>query len=317
MFRARVPSSTRAGRLRVMSLASADMTRCRLAWLALPLAAAFSQAASDIDGAADPSGLERFPGSWIVAYSANAEQRSYEFVTGRVDRSRRDLRVDASRRLAAQLVRVTYQAPEGARLDDVVAHYRGLIADRQAAIAFECEGRDCGRSTAWANGVFGVKELVAPDASQFYLAATFDDWLAAIYVVQRGNRRVYAHVDLARGEQLAERNTELADRLLRRGFAVLPVAPDATGRLDGPALAALDEIAAQLADVGERPLAVVCHLDGAAEFSITPSQACAEQAAERLRAAGLDVAGFGGGALLPRPGAAARRLELVLPNTDR
>ena len=299
------------------SLAPADMVLCRLAWLALPLAAAFSQAAPDIDGAADPAGLARFPGSWIMAHSASDEPRSYEFVTGRVDRSRRDLRIDAGQRLTAQLVRVTYQAPEGTRLHDVVDHYRGLIADRQAAVAFECEGRDCGRSTAWANGVFGVKELVAPDASQFYLAATFDDRLAAIYVVQRGNRRVYAHVDLARGEKLAEGSADLVDRLLQRGFAVLPVAPDATGRLDGAALAALDEIAAQLAGIGSRTLAVVCHLDGAAEFSIPPSQACAEQAAERLRAAGLGVAGFGGGALLPRPGAAARRLELVLPNAER
>ena len=298
-----------------MSVVPADVTRCRLAWLALPLAAAFSQAASDFDGVADPAGLERFPDSSIVAYSPDAEHRSYEFVTGRVDRSRRDLRVDASQRLTVRLVRVTYQAPAGTRLDDVVAHYRRLIAAQQAAVAFECEGRDCGRSTAWANGVFGVKELVAPDSSQFYLAATFDDWLAAIYVVQRGNRRVYAHVDLARGAKDVEANVELADRLRRQGFAVLPVVPDATGRLDGAALAALDEVATQLADFGGQALAVVCHLDGGADFSIAPSRACADQAARQLRTAGVDVAGFGGGALLPRSGEATRRLEIVLPHT--
>lgn len=291
------------------------MNQRLFAWLALPLIALPSAAALDIEGSVDAPGLQRFPGAWIVAYSANDERRGYELVTGRVDRSRRDLRIDSSRRVAAQLMRITYQAPQDARFDEVIAHYRQQVAGKAATIAFQCRGLDCGRSTAWANDVFGVKELVAPDAEQFYLAAAFDDSLAAIYIVQRGNRRVYAHVDLASDATASESEATLADQLRRRGFAVLPMALGAAGQLDGAALLALDEVAAQLTPLAGRTLYVVCHLDGDVESAMQRSQACADQAAKRLQGGAVNVRGFGAGALLPRSGAAARRLELVLPNT--
>ena len=145
--------------------------------------------AADVDGAEDPPVAVRFPGSTIVAFQPETRQRSYEFVTGRVDRSSRDLRVDRGERVPATLSRVTYLTPEGARFDDVAGHYRSIVAGLDAEVAFTCRGRDCGRSTVWANDVFGVKELVAPDAAQFYLAATTNEAVLAIYVVQRGNRR--------------------------------------------------------------------------------------------------------------------------------
>ena len=301
--------------------------RQRCACLGLTVLAPWALAAADIEDARDPPGLARFPDSRIVAYSEGDERRSYEFVTGRVDRRGRDLHIDSSSRVVARLLRVTYQAPEGTRLDDVVDHYRALVAGQQADVAFECRGRDCGRSTAWANGVFGVKELVAPDASQFYLAASFGESLAAIYAVQRGNRRIYAHVDLVRdvanrsdgsGSSVAgAASGDLMETLLRRGFVVLPIAPDVAGELDVAALAALEETGAELAAIGGRSLYVVCHLGDDVANARTLSEVCADRAAKRLQRTGVNAEPFGAGALLPRPGMAARRLELVLPGVRR
>ena len=241
----------------------------------------------------------------------------YEFVTGRVDRSQRDRRIDSSRRVAAELVRVTYRAPAGTRHQDVIAHYRSLVADLQGEIAFTCHGRDCGRSTVWANDVFGVKELVAPDSAQFYLAAAIGDGLLAIYVVQRGNRRVYAHVDMARVEATARHAVQspgVADSLARQGYAVLAdVVPDADGTLGAGALAALAGRAGQLAVAAERTLHVVCHLPGTAAAALARSNRCAQQAAAALREAGVESVPFGAGPLLPRAGSPAARIELVLP----
>jgi len=277
-----------------------------------------SHAAEDLPDTDDPPGLERYPGSWIVAYTPPAMLRNYEFVTGRVDRSGRTARVDDSMRLAAEVVRVTYRAADGTRFDDVVEHYRDQIVDRGAEVAFTCQARDCGRSTSWANSVFGVKELVAPDSSQFYLAARTDRTLMAVYVVQRGNRRIYAHVDLGTADAppVADADAGLAGQLRQQRFAVVAdVVPALDGGLDASDLAAVDAAAAQIAGLEGSTLYVVCHLDaGGTEASMARSAACAETVVGRLRTAGITAFGFGGGPLLPRAGFPANRVELVMPH---
>ena len=134
----------------------------RLGACTLALAAPLAVGAEDQEGSADPPGLVRFPDSWIVAYEPPTPMRGYEFVTGRVDRSQRDRRIDSAQRIAGRLVRVTYRLPTGTRYEDVIGHYQSLVADQDGEVVFTCRGRDCGRSTVWANDVFGVKELVAP-----------------------------------------------------------------------------------------------------------------------------------------------------------
>lgn len=285
------------------------------AWLALCAAPAL--AAEDVPGASDPPGIARFPGAWIVAYRGEAPLRRYAFVTGRVDRSHRDLRMDRGERVAARLLQATYRLPDGTRLEDAVAHYAEAVEALGLPVAFTCRGRDCGRSTVWANDVFGVKELVAPDPAQFYLAASDGQTLLAIYVVQRGNRRVYAHVDRALREVPAtEDAAALVARLRQDGFLMVPNAtPDAAGALPPAAVAALGELGEQLAgEVAE--VHVVCHMAGPVAESKPASERCAEEAAGALAGAGIEATGYGGGPLLPRRGAPGRRVELVLPSSE-
>ena len=298
---------------------------------ALAAASLFATApavAQDVAGAEDPPGLERFAGAVVVARN-RADLRDYEFVTGRVERSRRERRVDSSVRVPANVTRVTYQTPPGTRLEDVVEHYRAALAGIDEV--FACQGRDCGRSTAWANDVFQVKELVAPDAAQFYMAAAGEDELVAVYVVQRGNRRVYAHVEFARGKGIGALaqgegmppaqdssgafGNGIAGALLRQRFAILPdVIPDNSGELGRASREALEAAAAGVADLG-RKVYVVCHLAGEqdADTAVQQSLRCAQAAASLLQAQGVDVAPFGAGPMLPRPDAPPRRVELVLP----
>ena len=285
-------------------------------WLAFGAVPAL--AAADLRGAADPPGLVRFPGTWIVSYRGEHPVRRHAFVTGRVDRSHRDLRVDRGERVAARLLRVTYRAPDDTRLEDVAAHYAEAVDAMAMAVEFTCRGRDCGRSTVWANDVFGVKELVAPDATQFYLAASDGRVLLSVYVVQRGNRRVYAHVDRAVKEAPAREDAAaLVDALRRDGFVVLPgVAPDASGRIEAEALAALGDIASLVAELIDKVF-VVCHMGGPALAAEQTSQRCAERAAGPFAAAGLEASPHGAGALLPRRGMVQGRVELVLPSPAR
>ena len=263
-----------------------------------------------------------FPDAAVVARSPPEFSRSHEFITGRVERSHRELRIDRSTRVSANLSRATYRTPPGTRLADVVAHYQAATAAFR--LIFSCQGRDCGRNTAWANDVFGVKELVAPDAAQFYLAAATPNALVAVYVVQRGNRRVYAHVEVAGGEDVgtlvedgeppsAVPSKLLLETLRRQGYVVLAdAAPDDSGRFNDAALDALDAAAVALRTL-PRQVHVVCHMQGEVTAAQERSKACAEQGAARLRAAGVDANGFGAGPFLPRRGAPSQRLELVAP----
>lgn len=292
------------------------------------LTAANTFAQTDVAGSSDPAGMTRYPGAWIVEYSPEKSVRSYEFVTGEVARIRREVRIDRSIRVSARLARITYRTPSGTRLDDVVEHYEAVVDDLGGRVDFACRGQECGRSTLWANQVFGVKELAAPDPAQSYLATTIDGSnlgladadsaaLVSIYVVQRPNRRVNAHVDFAvvatdASSSLAE---DVVKALNSKGFAVIrAAAPNRSGELGEDAISALGDLAAVLTPFAGR-IVVVCHLGSLddPEESRRRTEACAERGSQRLREAGVDAGAFGAGAFLPREGEPHDRLELVIP----
>lgn len=292
----------------------------------LTASAAFAQ--TDVPGSSDPGGMPRYPGAWVAVYSPQTGVRSYEFVTGEVARVRREVRIDRSVRTAAKVTRVTYRTPNGTRLDDVVEHYEDVIRDLGGRVDFSCRGQECGRSSLWANQVFGIKELAAPDVAQFYLASTLSgsavgladsgsSALVSIYVVQRPNRRVNAHVDFAvvTSQSSGSSAEEVVKALNSIGFSVVTTAsPNPSGEFDEDSLKALDDLAPALAPFAGR-IVVVCHLGSVddPEESRRRAEACAERGAERLRAAGVEAGVFGAGAFLPREGASPDRLEFVVP----
>ena len=282
-----------------------------------------SHAAEDVSGSADPSAVERFPRSWIVEYTEPGAPEPYEFITAPVDRIKRDVRVEAVR-VEGPLTRVTYRIPDGERLDDVIAHYETRIAAISPGIVFSCRGPDCGRSTIWANQIFGVAELAAPNRNQFYLAAPVrvdgQGQLVAFYAVQRGNRRVYAHLDIVvpQGPTPFDATLTLAGALERTGFVVVEgVEPDAEGNLSAEALTALDDLAGGLGELSGETFHVVCHVYGPRSVDALTGAAerCATVAAGRLEeAAGITAVAHGLGPIAPGGAGAASRVEVVLPN---
>lgn len=296
------------------------------------LAATGALAQSDAPGSSDPAGLSRFPGAWIIEYSPETGVRSFEFITGQVARIRREVRIESSMRTAARLSRVTYRTPNGTRLDDVVDYYEDIIDGLGGREQFTCRGQGCGHSTIWANQIFGIKELAAPDGAQFYLATTIEGsalglpdsgteaWVS-VYVVQRPNRRVNAHLDFAivTPESSGNSAEDIVKLLNSRGFAVIEAAaPNISGALDDDALAALDDLAPALGPFADR-IVVVCHLgsDVDPENARQVSETCAETGSARLGAAGVQAGAFGAGAFLPREGAPPDRLELVVPGAKQ
>ena len=286
-------------------------------WLilaALPVGAV--TAAEDVPGSRDPLGIERFPDSWIVAYQLDERPRSHIFVLGRLSRIRRDLRVEHEVRAASTLERVTYEMPAGTLREEVIAHYQERIGGERL---FSCRGRDCGRSNLWANEVFKEAVLYGPDANQFYFAGEYRDHLLALYVIERGNRRIYAHLEVLKPmQEVALGATEqILERLAGDGLALVEgVVPSRDGGLPAEGRTLLNELANGLGSFQGQTIYVVCHLYGqqSAEELLERSARCAGSAVAELdREGGPELVPFAAGPLLPRTGAGAR-LELVLPH---
>ncbi len=284
--------------------------------LPLLLAAGGPANAADVEGAVDPLGLSRVPHSWIVAYERDDALLPREYALGRVDKTRRNVRVEHEVRAAATREWATYEMPSGTQPDDVIEHYLAVLDTEPL---FSCRGRDCGRSNLWANEIFKRATLYGPDANQFYFAGEKAGALVALYVIERGNKRVYAHIEVLRPEEQVAvgRNSQVLDRLAGDGRVLVDgVTPDQLGNLNDAAIERLETLAEGLNVFSAQTVYVVCHLYGSesAALLIERSQTCAASAIERLtRDGGPELVPFGAGPLLPRVGMSAR-IELVLPH---
>lgn len=279
--------------------------------MARPLAAA-----EDLAGAVDPLEITRYPFSWIVGYERDDRPLPREYALGRVDKTRRDVRVEHEVRVSATREWATYEMPGGTQPADVIDHYLEALS---AEALFTCRGRDCGRSNLWANEIFKRAILYGPDRNQFYFAGQYRDHLIALYVIERGNKRVYAHLEVLNPEsQVALRhNAQIFERLAGEGAATLDgVVPGRMGNLGEAELAMLTELVPRLSVFAGQTVFVVCHLYGSdpGTLLLERSTRCADQAAAALRSAeGPELVPFGAGPLLPRVGTSSR-IELILPH---
>jgi hypothetical protein len=290
----------------------------------------------------ESSGLSAYPGARLASSVVDQEVTHYDFVLGAVERTGGAMRAKRSVRLAGHVDRLTFEIPDGISTDEVAEHYRVQLAEQNYRVLFECRARECGKSTVWANSVFGLAMLYGPDRFQRYLAARRQidadhERLVAIYVTQRGNRKVYAHVETVlpnapsglEAPSGSSGTSDIVTVLERDGFVVLNgVRPDAKGQFGVGARQALLEIGEQLAALPRsEPYVVVCHLSGSSgsgdlESIRARSERCAERARSTLDPDGtLQLKIFGAGAYAPRSAPSSgqgsaqenARVELVAP----
>lgn len=286
----------------------------------LAAAGAAGAADKDLPGSRDPLGIARFPHAAIVRYEQDDDPNVREFVVSRVDRKQREVRIENEIRVPATLESATYEMPAGTRRDEVIEHYLARLGPDEV---FRCRARACGRSNDWANSIFGQAMLYGPDSNQFYLAGERDGRLVSVYVIERGNKRIYAHLQVLTPEEpvAIRRNRQVAERLGADGLAMLDgVHPRRDGSLPDEARQVLADVAGGLAIFGGEQIYVVCHLYGSdptAEL-LTRAGACAEDAVAILGAVeGPEYVPFAAGPLLPRVSGNVSRIELVLPRRLR
>ena len=281
----------------------------------------------DVPESFDVREVDRFPRSWIVLFDAAEESRPHEFIVGPVDKMGQEVRFERAIRVEGEKIRVTYQIPPGFQLAEVLEHYEKQMRRTADKVLFRCHGPACGRSSIWANDVFGIRLMTAPNRNQYYLAATFKvdgkQMLVAVYLVERGNKRIYVHVEqIVTGARFDfDGNRNFAERLAKRGFVRIDgIVPNGQGALDENQLEQLDVLAESLTSFAGQQVYEVCHLYGSMKVDklLERSEECAELAAERIaEVSGVTTIPFGTGPMAPTEESTDSRLELVLPSRLR
>jgi len=305
-----------------------------LGWLATTVTGLAAQGSADVAGSADYAGINRFPGSYIVDYRHDTNT-VYSLALGRMQRVTGRVAPSHSERFQGDLYRITYEIPDGFNAQEVFDHFRSQLLDADQQELFVCQGRDCGSSNFWANDLFGNRILYGPENGQFYMASAYQhehegetiSGYAALYVITRANRRLYAHLEFLElpeeraAEQRAAQDMSpqtLSQRLQQDGGTVLPgVIFDENDQLsDSRGIDVLAQVlnaepAVNVYIVGH--LQADASLDQQLERSLLRATRVRDALIERgIAGSRLDVHGVGPLAPFCRPGPCAQRIEVLV-----
>lgn len=296
--------------------ASGRLVRQGLAscWFLLLFGAATVQAIPDARGSSDLDWLSRYPNSWIVDYSQQ-QVPQYILATGSMKKVNGVVAPAHQLYLSGLLTRITYRLPTGHSSQDAFAMLQQQLAKQPAEVLFNCQGRFCGESNQWANFQFKISKLYGIDREQQYQAIkltadTVQPSYLALYTVKRGNKRVYAHIDLI--EPVKARS----DEETAEGSAANSPVTGTTATLLGQ-LQAVERVYPQLEQIEESQLRVLSQwlaqnpqqklfLIGHSNADLGTDNGSSQQQAEQARQWLLDrgipaaqVEAFGVGALAP------------------
>lgn len=267
-------------------------------FLATQSAAVWAQLGGTSPSGVDFSLIERFPGAEVVDYRTPGTT-NYRLPLDRMQRVNGRVSAGREQRVTGALSRITYQIPENYSGADVFEHYSAQMLAAGPEL-FRCQGRGCGSSVFWANDVFENRILYGPEAEQYYLASTVrgDEQnisaYLALYVITRGNRRVYAHLDII---ELTNRTSDVPTNSPEA--LALQIQQEGSVILQGVAFDAQDEMIDEggftvlLNTLRNAPLMqvyIVAHLGGNAAFEelLARSTKRAQSIADRLTAAGIN-----------------------------
>jgi len=166
----------------------------------LMASAATSQPQVTEIGFVDHPLLAGFPDSEIIGVEYS-EDVNYRFVLGSLQRTRGQVVPEDSERIRGNVTKITYEISQEFTGADVYQYYLDQIDENNYTQLFTCEGRACGSSNYWANDIFRNRILYGPERNQYYLAIRAGAGLAtdpsiALYIITRGNRRLYAYLEI-------------------------------------------------------------------------------------------------------------------------
>ena len=161
---------------------------------------AFAQLAGVSANYNDHPLFDRFPDSEIISVEFD-EDVNYRLVLSSLQRTRGLVTPESSERLRGDVTKIIYEVSQEFTGEDVYNFFQQQLQERNYTDLFTCSGRGCGSSNYWANDIFGNRILYGPERNQYYLAVRADKGLEtsshlALYIITRGNRRIYAYLEI-------------------------------------------------------------------------------------------------------------------------
>lgn len=229
------------------------------------------EATEDVAGAKESEFFKRYPQSKIDAYS-QTQSVDYLLALGAPKTVNGVMVLEYSERLAGELTRITYRAPDNYPSQDVFEHFSSQLNLLSHSVLFECHARKCGSSNQWANRIFDIRKLYGPERYQHYLAAQLSTAhgpvFVALYSIQRGNKRVYTQLDLLEPEkgaflELAVNPDTILSVLKTKGvFNLRNLQFDTADKLAADSEQRLASVVTALRKNSRLKLYVVGHLEG-------------------------------------------------------
>lgn len=144
--------------------------------------------------------IARFPDSEISEVEFE-EDVNYRLILSSLQRTRGLVSSEESQRLRGDVTKIVYDVSSEFSGDDVYGFFREQANELGYSELFSCAGRECGSSNYWANDIFRNRILYGPERNQFYLVlrAGSDAETSphiALYIITRGNRRLYAYLEI-------------------------------------------------------------------------------------------------------------------------
>jgi len=175
--------------------------------------------------------LDGFAYSEIVEYEYQ-EDVNHRVVLGSLQRTQREVIAEDSELLRGNVTKILYEVSQEFSGADAYEFFRDQMVSKGYEESFACSGSACGSSNYWANDIFRNRILYGPERNQYYLAMETNLGLEvepriSIYIITRGNRRIYAYVEIVEvgGVDVTEilHNTEaLLIGLRTEGSIILP-----------------------------------------------------------------------------------------------
>ena len=135
-----------------------------------------------------------------LMFDARQEDGTYQLVTSSIKKVNNQWRAEKQQTLNGTVQRGTYELPSSVTYSHakrkLLDHFVGRQGYRRV---FTCEGLDCGSSSGWANEFLNVKQLFGLDNYQNYSVWEMTGQrkgYVVLYLVQRGNRRIYLQRDV-------------------------------------------------------------------------------------------------------------------------
>ena len=142
--------------------------------------------------------MPRFPDSEMTSLEF-VEDTNYRLILSSLQRTRGLVSSENSEMLRGDITKIIYEVASEFSGQDVFEYFKKEASERNYKILFSCSGRECGSSNYWANDIFGNRVLYGPERNQYY--SVFDaategrEDFVAMYIITRGNRRVYVYFE--------------------------------------------------------------------------------------------------------------------------